>query len=194
MANRDRNIDWLRKHVILPHNRFNLLSLVATNVVEMPASGTIEGILFSADGEEATANWWLPFDMDPSFALKFRVHALWSSTTAADTVLFKVFINNVKRAAVLAKPATALGTALTTTTPGYTVASKEFVTAWGEIAADTWTRAEIEAAHMVNLLVEGDTIVNTQNANNVNFLGLEISYVPQRTKGSEGSRSDNDTV
>lgn len=205
MSLRDRNMDWLRKHVFIYPNQFYINEVAAADATVLkgvtataPAlteTSTLDvlSILFASDGDEVTAPWNLPFDMDPSFSVKLRVHACWSSTTGTDNVLFKAFINNAKGAAAFAKPATAVDTQFAAVTPGYTAAWKHFKTGWAVIAADKWTRAEVEAAHFVPILIESDTCVNSQNATNVNLLALEISYVPQFTRGG-GSVRDVDAA
>lgn len=137
----------------------------------------------------------LPFDMDPAFPLKARAHFASDSATAADTFTWKFFINNAKQAGAVALPITAFGTqptaAALSATGGVSLIHNK--SNWGEVAANTWTRAEVEAGHMIGLICEIDASdSDLAGGEECYLLGIEISYVRQETRGG-GSRADHDS-
>jgi hypothetical protein len=201
MAVRDTNVDWLRKHVFVPADCCN--KVISTNQVTTVTgaasllevtSAAITGFELNADAEAVSATLCLPFDMDPSFTLKFRIHYTGKSTTAADKYVWNFKYNNVKRAAAAATPATAPGVDFAATNVLSGTAYQIGVTDWAAIAADTWTRAEIEAAHIIGCLF---TLTSSEaslaSSEEAYFLGFEYSYVLNATRGS-GSRGDWDAA
>lgn len=219
MAVRDVNVDWLRKHVFVPAHRcaatpvLTALTLTEgtpntlnTSTIVMKGIGVgspilkdvnslkVMGFELDAAGESVMDFLMLPFDMDPDFSLKFRVHFSGKSTTAADTYTWKGFYNNVLSAAAPADPATAFGTAFPATDVLSGTAYQIGRSSWGAIAASTWTRAQIEAGHIISLEFELDASDASLNSSEeAYFLGYEFSFIPLRTRGS-GSRADNDAA
>lgn len=203
MGVRDVNVDWLRKHKFIRAKDF-LDTLVegGPNTQTNPGNGTpvwtrninslgIEGWLLDTDEDEViTGPVWLPFDMDPDFPLKLTAHCL-TKTNTGSVMTFAFTFNNVKSAEAVALPTTATDVACSSVTAPAT-AYRAYKVTGAEIAADTWTRAEIEAGHFINLGFKNKTHAGTIGTESIYVLGIELSYVPQMTRGA-GSRADHDS-
>jgi hypothetical protein len=214
MSIRDNRMDWLRKHVFVGGD--SIMQPKATITLNEATPNTL--LLFTplgggagtpdftevstfdiavpeldGAGDEVAKILLLPFDMDPSFSLKFRIHYCGKSTTAADTYTWKGWYNNAKSAAALAAASVAMSPDFGATNVLSGTAYQAGRTGWAEIAADTWTRAEIEAGHILPVKFELDASDATLGSEEVYFLGFEYSYVPQFTKGN-GSRADFDSA
>src|SRR3990167_7093285 len=91
MSLRDRNMDWLRKHVFV--NAQEMACRIGTaasfntgtpSLVEVTTANFV-GFELDAVAESVSDIRMLPFDMDPAFSFKIRIHYTGKSTTAADT-------------------------------------------------------------------------------------------------------------
>ena len=200
MSLRDRNMDWLRKHVWVPAASFGKvistdqigISTGTPALLEIGATG-YDGFKVDAAGEIASFVMLLPFDMDPGFSLKFRVHGTAEDAhTASDTVTFKGTYNNAKRAAAVVEAATVFDTDFAALTINDTAAILD-ISGWGVINADKWTRAEIEAGHLIAVGIELDATTLTIATENYCIIGVEYSYVVQLTRG-DGSVRDVDAA
>lgn len=224
MAVRDVNIDLLRKHVYIPVKELSGVSKIdadggdanwglgeilgssastrgaggaLTNLILMPNLNSLRVTAFKIDtaGGDVDHQIMVPFDMDPGFAFKVRIiyTSDLGSSGATKTYDWKVLYNDPGDA-IMVDPATALDTVVAAHAWGGTAYAVN-KTAWGQIAADKWTRAQIEAGRFVNFKFELDAVGAgiTLATNPGLLLGVEFSYVPQLTKGS-GARADNDAA
>lgn len=214
MALRDRNIDWLRRHVwvggdeIMQPKALITLNEGTPNTLQNftpigGGAGTPEFVEVSTFdvavpeidgvGDEVAKILMLPFDMDPRFSLKFRIHYTGKSTTASDTYTWKGFYNNAKSAVAISAASTPFdvdfGSQNVLSGTPYRIGR----TKWGEIAANKWTRAEIEEGHLILVKFELDATDATLSTEEVFFMGFEYSYVPQLTRGT-GSVRDVDAA
>lgn len=196
---RDKNFDWLRVHKYIHWSEMELFVATTIGGAAMAAAHTkaiaINSKVLYAPNINASAEYiagqlMLPTDMDPAFSMKFRVHWCWANTSTTHAGTWAMVYSNLKRAATLATPATALDTAIAAQTPGTATAYLPLVTGWGVINADKWTRAEIEAGHLLAFKL---TYTSSDYYTTVHPFGLEYSYVPQFTQGL-GSEHDFDAA
>ena len=197
MGLRDRNIDWLRKHVwrSAPNMSQSQILIPAAALAPMYELGTtrLPAFEFDAAGQFCFDVLMLPFDMDPDFSVKFRLHYSGKSTTAADTYTWKGFYNNALSAAAAVDPATALDTDFGATNVLSGTASQIGRTGWGVINALKWTRSQVETGHLIGLEFELDASDATLATEQVYLIGYEFSYVPQYTQGL-GAQRDVDAA
>lgn len=208
MAVRDVNVDWLRKHFVVPAsyapwalalsegtpNTFTQLNCGNGTPVWTPNINSlgVAGWLIDTDEDEVVFGAiHLPFDLDPDFAVNVSLHCL-TKTNTGSVITWEGYINNVKSAAATALPTTALDTQFSAVTaPG--TAYRAYKVTGGQIAASKWTRAEIEASHFINFSAKCKSHAGTIGTESIYLMGVEFSYVPLRTRGS-GARSDFDAA
>ena len=197
MRVRDQNIEWLRKHVFrsasqMTHSHIMVPSASLASMYEVGTS-RLPGFEFDVAGQFCFDSFALPFDMDPDFDLKFRLHYTGVSTTAADTYTWKGFYNNALSAGAAADPATAFGVDFGAANVLSGTAYQIGRTGWGSIPGKTWTRAQVEAGHIIGVEFELDASDATLATEQAYLVGYEFSFVRQETRG-EGSASDYDSA
>ena len=189
---RDRHIEWMRLHRFVPASQFcyttdgtDILGVgVGTAKLKELSTLSVSGPELDAAGEEGNAIIMLPFEMDPTFPMRFRVHYTGVSTTAADTYTWKGWYNNAKSAAAIAAPVTAMSPDFGATNVLSGTAYRIGRTGWADIVANKWTRAEIEAGHLLSLAFELDASdADLASGEPVYLVGFEYSFVPKLTIG-----------
>lgn len=141
-------------------------------------------------GDELCHFMKVPWDIDPTRQIRFRVWYLTTSTDTANTNTWKVLVNDSAADAAITQASGALDTAIAADTDNGTANAPQ-VTSWGVLNADTLTRDEIDAGHWWTLAVELDAIHTGYASDDVFLLGLEIQYTPQMTTGAGMGRDAN---
>ena len=177
----DDNIGWNRKRLWIPANAFSGI-LEATNLLTSLGDGTaVFGELISAAqlamlyinaaGNEVHHILPIPWDMDTTQPMRFRVWFTHASTHA-DAPVWKVHYRFYAKQA-------AIGTAMTAdesvTFTAHTVSTTSGVlevTEWAESASETYVR---NGDFGLGLAVECDSL-GSASANEIGFFGLEIQY------------------
>ena len=166
-----------------------LLAGMADGIPAVDEVSTFEvcALRMDSDGDSVTHRMRIPVDVDPEFAMGFRINWTSGSSTVADTVSFIGLLDFKAEGVALAAPTTALDTAIALL-DNVTGAWHNQWTARGVKDAYFLTREQIEAgAHML-MNIEMDAKASGL-AEALFCLGLEIDYVPHKTVGS-GSQSE----
>lgn len=187
---RDFNIESLEKRVWIPSWTFQTWAKITPGTndgINGAGAGTPETISeigtsgiavprAGAAGDEWMHAWMAPWDLDIKKQIRFRVW--WtSSSTDADTPLWKVFYSALAEDGAIIQPATALDTVIATDT-ALTTANSLQGTEIGVINRNTLA----DTVYFLNLTVEADNLGGA-SANELGFYGLEVRYTPRRTAG-----------
>jgi hypothetical protein len=183
---RDKNVEWLEKRVYIPAQAFQTYVTGAgisdgdPVFTELSTFG-IAGISIAAAGDAVAHAWMVPYDLDRSKQIRFRVWWTQTSTTATDTVDWIVTYQAVvEESTVLAAPATALSTVVPLADASSGTAHQMQATDFGIINKNTLGAT----VAFLNLKVEADAI-GTFSIDEVKFMGLEVRYTPRRCAGPE---------
>lgn len=180
----DDNIGWNRKRIFIKANDFMgvmddttskyPVSLGAGVAVfeEVVAGSEIAGMVIGAAGDEVYDFMPIPWDMDLTQPMRFRVWFI-HAATGADTPIWKVMYQFfAKQAAVADFIANADETVTFDAHTCSTTNNSLEVTAWAESASETKWRSGDFA---LGLAVECDNL-GSASGDEIKFLGLEIQY------------------
>lgn len=192
----DHHIEWMRKRIVL--SPFDLLSLnQGTSVFEaLTAAGvTFDeigalgfGSVTMTDGELLNGIFPVPYDIDPSYPIGFRVGWTMDHDGAGNAdATWILLADAIAHGAAIAVATTALNTAIGTTTYKNTAGVITSVTDFlfqksnrGIKNLIGLSRAQIEAGALMSVSLEMDAATNETS---IRFLHLEMDYVPQLTVG-----------
>jgi hypothetical protein len=195
---RDKNVEWLEARLYIPVTHFTTFTDIvdATDAsentsIQGAAAGNPEleelstfGIAvgsIAAAGDTFTHLMMVPYDLDRSKQIRFRVWWTQTSTTATDSVDWILTYQAItEESTVLAAPTTALNTVIPLGDLSSGTAFHAQATDFGIINKNTLAAATA----MLGLQVEADAI-GTFSADEVKFLGLEMRYTPRRCAGPE---------
>lgn len=178
----DDNMGWNRKRLWIPAIMFagflesggTLTSLGAGAAVfqESVAAAELAGIQWGGDGDEIYHFMPIPWDMDSTQPMRFRV---WfsHSQAAADTPVFKVHYKFIAPQVAVSDAASSADEIVTfaTHTNAATANALE-VTAWAESNShDYWRRGDFGLL----LCLEGDSLGSASDSE-ITIYGLEIQY------------------
>lgn len=191
---RDRNIAWQRRRRRIPWNEFNIVQINAAGAgLEVPtglgsgnpawnqvSSFAYGGIAIGAAARPfSTVDLRTPTEMDPTFTIGVRV--LWYNEGAidisTDSVLWRVRYKQVD----INEPLTvgtdvALDTPITTQIPDVNTTLWTYRTSRGIINANKFDDTARDG--LIIWTVDVQTLT-AFSGGEVNFLGLEIDYMPQ---------------
>lgn len=166
-----------------------LMAGLADGVPAVDVISTFEvgALRMDTNGDSVTHRMRIPVDVDPEFAMGFRINWTSGSSTTADTVSFIGLLDFKAEGVALAAPTTVLDTAIALLDT-VTGAWHNQWTARGVKNAYFLTREQIEAgAHMLmNIEMDAKAVGLTEA---LFCLGLEIDYVPNKTVGP-GTQSE----
>lgn len=175
----DKNIQWIRKRLYIPATSFCGGALGAGDpaVTELSTIGLAGNLMVDA-GDDVRHIWMLPYDLDVTSSIGFRVW--WTCAAAAvedRDIDWKVLYTALTPGATaLITPATALDTVIPLAqVPTGTALTIERTTR-GQIDADTLASTVTALA----LLVEMDAF-DASLTEAKTFLGLEIDYAIRKT-------------
>ena len=175
----DKNIQWKRKRIYLPATSFcgGATGAGAPALTAIGALGIVGHLLVDA-GDDVRHFWAMPYDVDVTKSIGFRVW--WHSEAAAvgdrDIDLKVLYLPITPGVTALITPATALDTVIPLAQVPTGTANVIERTSRGEIAADTIANTVSAMA----LLVEMDAF-DAAFTEVKTFLGLEIDYAVRRT-------------
>ena len=174
---RDRNIDWLRKHIFIEAYNMNSAALAAgtPDIDDEISDFNLGSPIMAADSIMAHV-MMVPYDADPEQEMGFTVVYTTGSSTTADDIDWIVLFELTAVGGVLDEPAGALDT----------VVAGDLVTgAWqvqrsprGIKNAGWATRAQVAAGAMMMFSVELNA---TDAAEDHHLLGLDIDYAVRMT-------------
>jgi hypothetical protein len=178
----DDNIGWNRKRLWIPVNVFmgllestNLLTSLGAGAAvlqEAQSDSELAGLQAGADGDEIYTMLPIPWDMDLTQPMRFRV---WFGHTqaTADTPVFKVLYKFIAKQIALSDAGSSADETVTFTahTNAATANALE-ITAWAESASETYWR---EGDFGILLCLEIDSL-GSASANEITIMGLEIQY------------------
>ena len=126
----------------------------------------------------------VPNDVDPRYPMGFKINYVSGSSTAADIVDWIILADFKAENVALLAPTTVLDTVIDVAgTIGTATADLNNWSSRGVKDADFLTRDEIEAGAAMMFSVELDSTQTTLSSEELHMLGVEIDYVPQRTRG-----------
>jgi len=193
---RDFNCEWLEKRIYIPATVFQSQVLVLTEgtpntFTQFAPAGlpffqelstlTLAGVQIAAAANAVSHTMMIPYDLDRTKQVRFRV---WFSSTSTDADVITWLLTYAAHSAgdALVDPqAGASGVALSTAIPAITrstTANAIEVTDFGVLNRNTLT----DAREWISLCVEADSI-GAASANEISFMGLEMRYTPRRTAG-----------
>ena len=203
MIKHDKELAWRPGRIYLPAMKFTGMSVTAINeggaandaygigwesaYTTAPTSAEINslglnGIAMDTDGMMVNTDVMLPYDIDVKKNVYVRLHWTCGSVDTADTVLWKLLYTAlIPEVTALIVPATAFDTVIATDTVPAATAYTINRTSWAVINAGTIS----EKAEHIAFNVEMDT-KDTDMAEALFLLGLEIMYSPRRLSGPDG--------
>ena len=177
----DDNIGWNRKRLWIPavtfagllENSGTLTSLGAGTPVfaETIAASQVADLAINAAGNELHHFMPIPWDMDMTQPMRFRVVFVHNATDA-DTPVWKVHYRFYAKQIALGTAMTADESVTFTAHTCSTTQGALEVTAWAESASETYWR---EGDFLLGLAVECDNL-GSASSNEIGFFGLEIQY------------------
>jgi hypothetical protein len=204
MSIRDRNIDWLREYRLIPSWHFSGYgptpavtesgttshaagALLPGSDTGAPIIDEISTFGYSAckmdtDGDVLSTYWLVPHDLDPTYEVGFRI---WWTSAASGTQTVDWTLKTSWKAAGAALAAASAGAALNTTIAQDAMASTAYGamrTERGILNSGFLTRQQVEDG-AVGLFHVAATDLHT-GISAAWLLGLEIDYVPFRTRGT----------
>ena len=203
----DKNILWRPGRIYVPALRFTGMSVSAINEggaandaygVNWESSHTsapyskeistfgINGLLMNTDGMMVNHDMQAPHDLDVSKTIRCRLHWTCGSSDTADTVLWKMlYLALIPEVTALKVPDVAFDTVLAQDTVPAATAYTINQTSWAVINPGTISAL---AEHLA-FNIEMDT-KDTDMAEDLFLLGLEIAYSPKRLRGPDGMAQD----
>lgn len=204
MGIRDKNIEWLREYAFIPAWQFSGFgptpAVTETGSTTHAAGALLPGAANGApiideistfgytackmdtDADVLATYWFVPHDMDPTYEVGFRI---WWTSAASDTSTMDWTLLTTWKAASAALTAAASGAALNTTIAQDAMESTAYGaqrTARGILNSGFLTRQQVEDGAIALFNVAATDIHTGISA--VFLLGLEIDYVPFRTRGT----------
>ncbi len=180
----DDNIGWNRKRIFLPARQMmgvlddstsGIPASLGTGVAvfeEAVAGSELAAMVIGAAGDEVYDFMPIPWDMDLTQPMRFRVWFI-HAATSADKPIWKVMYQFfAKQAAVADFIANADETVTFGSHTCSTTNNSLEVTAWAESASETYVR---EGDFGLGLAVECDNLGGA-SGDEIKFLGLEIQY------------------
>ena len=184
---RDEDFWWRPGRVYVPAWQFSGLiysATVAINIRSVKTTATandfiqginstgVTGLTFTVNADAVEHAMLLPYDIDLSYPIYFRVHCSGASGTSG-SILWRVKYNAyVLNSTAMATPATALDFAI----PSLTVPNP--TTTWATSAEGRIYGGKIATnAEVLHLSVDSQTLTTITS---IAMLGLEMRYTPQR--------------
>jgi hypothetical protein len=188
MAIRDKNTEWLEKVVYMPMTTMQSQVSGAfigdgTPVFAEISSFDYTGVLLAATGTGVNHIMRVPYDLDRSKAIRFRVW--WTINVTDGDVETPTLVYNAQSAGTVGVDA---ATALDTPIPAYTfngTANALEVTGYGVIKKNTLVAGNASTAGTEFLTLKLTVTFNTASNSEISLLGLEMRYTPRRTGGPE---------
>lgn len=210
---RDVSMDWIRKRRVygpldlnslitkavdesgaVSHAEGDILAAATNTNIKLREIGALGqiGIVFPSAGDLMHGSFIIPYDLDPSFDLGFKIH--WTQSAVVTTsVTWLLLIRTIQADGQLL-----IANVPLTQDNGVAIAADAAIDAdyfqvspRGILRDETLNinRSKIEAGVKLAISIEADVI--GAGIANLTFLGLEMDYVPQKMKGT-GNSSDRD--
>lgn len=177
----DRDIRWRRKRVLIPTPQFKLGGLNGQTNTQV-ASTPLYGHKITTVGTPLEGIWRVPYDLDPTKPIGFRVLYTATGTTVTTTSWIVLAVFKHAQAAVADSASGALDTpiALATATIAASVLG---YTARGIKNANAISKAQVFAGAFLQFSVELDAVgAGLDTSNFITLLGLEIDYARMATR------------
>lgn len=182
----DRNIEWRRARKYIPFAQWAMGGIGGGSATALISSSALYGNKITAAGTAVEGAFRLPYDVDPEFEIGIRVHYAGDGTTpeAVGTLSFIALMKFLKISeAPVAAAAGALDTVIATTAAVSATDNQLEWTARGIKNKGFLGRSDIDDGAICQFSIELDAVGGA--INNTNFilvLGVEIDYMPRRTR------------